>query len=452
MPFLQSLADLGPVVRMYLWRQPVYVLTSAQLVHRMLVRDSAKFEKGFVFDKARALLGNGLFTADAQTHLKHRRLVQPAFHRDRVAEYTELIIEQADDAVSSWSPGSLDARLRMGELSTDVVTTALFSTALTAEQKAIVVRALPAVLTGFIQRALYPHPVLEKVPLPTNRRFDAAVHDLRAVVDDIVARCAPEDSNVVSLLLAARDEHTGEGMDAVQVRDEVVSLLLAGAETSATTLTWLLYELARHPELQDEIRQEVASVTGGGSLQVDDVARLTRLGHALTETLRLHTPNWILMRRVIEPVEFDGTRLEPGAEILFSLSALHRDHAVFADPAKFDPDRWREGTVPRTSFMPFITGNRKCIGESFAWNEMVVIAASVVARWQLVLEPGCRVRENATSATVQAGGLKISVAPVAPVSVPRNISSVAPKCPMRTSDVDIQLQPTLVPGEGQGSR
>lgn len=411
MPFLQSLAELGPVVRIHLWRQPVYVLTTADLVHRTLVQDNAKFEKGFVFDKARALLGNGLFTSEGQTHLKHRRLVQPAFHRDRIQEYAGVIARQAEEAVSRWQAGPIDFRQRMHELSTDIVTEALFSTDLTAVQKAKVESALPAVLTGFIQRALYPHPVFEKLPLPMNRRFDAAVRDLRAVVDDIVAHAGPDGTNVVSLLLAARDGETGEGLNPVHVRDEAVSLLLAGAETAATTLTWLCYELARDPMLQREIREEAAQVLGGRRPEPADLPRLERAGHALNETLRLHTPNWILMRRAVATVDFGGTRLEPGAEVLFSLTAMHRDPALFSEPMRFNPDRWRN-VVPRRSFMPFITGSRKCIGDAFAMAEMLIVAVSVVSRWELELAPGARVRENATSATVQPSGLRMSLAPV----------------------------------------
>ncbi|MEV7189764.1 cytochrome P450 [Kitasatospora sp. NPDC093102] len=269
-PFLQSLADHGPLVRIHLWHGPVHVLTDPGLVHRLLVEDAAKTEKGFVFDKARGVLGNGLFVSEGAFHLRQRRLVQPAFQREGIRRYATLTARIAAAAVSRWEPGQpAPIEPRMHELARDIVVEALFATRLSPTQKARIDRAVPVVLTGFVQRALYPSPLLERLPVPVNRRFDAAVRDLRTVVDEIVARAAlrhqgPDDT-LLSLLLTTRDEETGTAMAPAQVRDEAVSLLLAGTETAATTLAWLFHELAQRQDLQDELSEEVRAVADDGA-------------------------------------------------------------------------------------------------------------------------------------------------------------------------------------------
>ncbi|MFE5586942.1 cytochrome P450 [Kitasatospora sp. NPDC056531] len=412
-PFLQSLADHGPVVRIHLWHRPVHVLTDPELVHRLLVEDAAKTEKGFVFDKARGLLGNGLFTSEGAFHLRQRRLVQPAFHRDSIHRYAALAARLAAAAVARWEPGRpAPIEPRMYELARDIVLEALFATRPRLAQKARIDRAVPVVLTGFVQRALYPSPLLEKLPVPANRRFDAAVRDLRTVVDEIVAQAAARhqgqdpDDTLLSLLLTARDEETGLAMAPAQVRDEAVSLLLAGTETTATTLAWLFHELARHQDLQDELSEEVRAVAADGAVFPGDLPRLERTGHAISETLRLHTPNWILMRRAVAPLQYDGVLLPPGAETLFSPTALHRSPKLYPDPLRFDPERWRRpGNLARPRlFIPFGAGRHKCVGESFAWTEMLVVTAAVLARLRLRLATATPLRESATAATARPRG------------------------------------------------
>ncbi|MFJ2865995.1 cytochrome P450 [Kitasatospora sp. NPDC087314] len=411
LPFLQSLADHGPVVRINLWRRPVHVLTDPELVHRLLVKDAAKTEKGFVFDKARGLLGNGLFTSEGAFHLRQRRLVQPAFHRDGIRRYAALTARLAAAAVSRWEPGRpTPIEPRMHELARDIVVEALFATRLSDAQKARIDRAVPVVLTGFVQRALYPSTLLEKLPVPANRRFDTAVRDLRTTVDEIVTRAAVRhqgpDGTLLSLLLTTRDEETGLAMAPAQIRDEAVSLLLAGTETTATTLAWLFHELARHQGLQDELSTEVRAVADDGAVSLEDLPRLERTGQAISETLRLHTPNWILMRRTVAPLHYGGALLPPGTEVLFSPTALHRSPQLYPDPLRFDPERWRRPRNPARPelFIPFGAGRHKCVGESFAWTEMLVVAAAVLARLRLRPATATPVRESATAATVRPRG------------------------------------------------
>ncbi|MCX4784545.1 cytochrome P450 [Streptomyces sp. NBC_01264] len=411
--FLQALERLGPVVKIYLWRRPVYVLTTPELVRTLLVQDAAKVEKGFVFDKARPLLGNGLFISEGAAHLHQRRLVQPAFHQDRIHMYTNKMAAQASLAVRRWEPDRpIELIENIHELTRDIVLEALFAAHLSPDQKDRILQAAPVVLGGFIRRALYPSSVIEKIPTPANRGFDAAVRALRHTVDEIVTQASqgePAEETLLSLLLSVRDD-AGQPMSPVQIRDEAVSVLLAGTETSATSLAWLFYELARRPELQDEIAEEIKTVISEDGVTWREIPDLALMGAALNETLRLHTPNWILMRRAVLPLRYAGVSLALGSDILFSLTTLHRDPRHYPDPFRFDPERWqRDSTKSPKLFMPFAAGPHKCIGDSFAWAEMMVIAVTVLTRWRITLVAPDSVRETANSATVRPDGLRVTL-------------------------------------------
>ncbi|MBP2478931.1 pentalenene oxygenase [Crossiella equi] len=402
-PFLTEASALGPVVRMYFWRKPVYYLTTPEAVHQLLVTEAKHFEKGFVFDKARALLGNGLFTSEGAFHLSQRRLVQPAFAKEPGRAYGLMSGQHAERTVPDWPAGELlDVSPRLHELTQDIALEALFSTRLDERARQRVHAALPVVLEGFIVRALYPAEFVERLPLRINREFDRAVADLHEVVEHFVAECTrnplPEGS-LLSVLGA------GGGGCPVQVRDEAVSMLLAGTETAATTLAWALWQLAEHPELQERVRAELAGAQD--NWHVAGEFPLTTA--VLNETMRLHTPNWLLMRRATGPVVLDGVALPAGAEIVFSPTVLHRTADCYPDPMTFNPARWT-GQIPRKAFIPFGGGVRKCVGDSFAEAEMRAVLASVLGRWRVL--PGRAPVPDASTATLQPKGLRVVLAPV----------------------------------------
>ncbi|WP_156724557.1 cytochrome P450 [Streptomyces apocyni] len=398
--FLESLRTVGGVVRIDLATWPVYVLTSPDLVDAVLVSEARHFGRGRVFDKLRPLFGNGIVTTDGEFHRKQRRLMQPAFHRAQLTAYAEVMAQQADAMAASWTAGQeLSIVTEMRRFALGSVAKMIFSGDMGRPAVAEVHRSLPVVLEGMLVRAVMPK-ALDRLPIPLNRRFDAAAARLRRIIDEVIVeyRAEQEDrQDLLSLLLSAVDADTGERMSDEQVRDEVIAIMFAGTETSATVLSWIFHELGRDPEARKRLQAEVDGVVGSGPVRPDHVPQLTYTHHVFHEALRLHSP-LLFTRRALAPVNLAGVAIPAGAEVAYSPYALHRDPALFPQPQRFQPERWEKSPKRRphlNSFIPFGAGQHKCIGDHFAAAEIVIAVASVMSRWDVVHAPGVTVREVA---------------------------------------------------------
>jgi cytochrome P450 len=401
--FTSSLHHYGEVVRLFLGPLPVYLLTTPELAHRVLVTDAANYEKGIMFDKFRPYFGNGLVMSNGAFHLRQRRLMQPAFHRTRIAGYADMMVRVAADLAESWQPGEIRAiDDDMQHVAITVVGRTLFSTELDDAATEETKRSIPIVIKQGMIRVLSPA-MLEKLPLPGIRGFDQAIARLRELVLGIIARRRADGQDrgdLLSTLLLVQDEETGETMNDQQVYDEVVTLMTAGIETTAIALAWLFHEVARHPDVEKRLVAELDEVLGGRAAGFDDLPKLTYTRQVVDEVLRMY-PVWLLMRRAVADVELGGVTLPAGTEVAFSPHAFHHDPRYFPDPERFDPDRWSPGraeSVPRGAYVPFAAGARHCLGYSFALTELVVVAATVLSRWQLVPVPGKPVRTKVTGA------------------------------------------------------
>jgi cytochrome P450 len=415
---LEHVHRMADVVEVKLGTLPVYFLTRPELINEVLAAKSRSFEKGRLFDRMRRLLGDGLPVSGGDFHRTQRRLIQPAFHRTRIEAYVEIMARHARQRVESWQPGrEVVIDREMHELILAIIAEAMCSTATGSAAVAEIHRSLPPVARGALVRAFVPK-LLDPLPIPLNRRFDVATDRLRTVVDDVIAKYHAEQivaDDLLSMLLAARDADTGEPMPDVQVRDEMLTMLYGGTETSATTLAWAFHELGHHPEVAARLRAELARVLGERTVAVGDLPALTYTDQVLREATRLHSLP-LLMRRAIEPVELGGTRFPAGTEFGLSQYALHRDPKVYPRPEVFDPDRWAPDAPPppKGAFIPFGAGNRKCIGDAFAWAEMLVVLATVVARWRLEPVAGHTVR-------------KIPAAAPRPDAVPMTVHPIEPR-------------------------
>ncbi|MFC4852795.1 cytochrome P450 [Actinophytocola glycyrrhizae] len=401
--FTTSLRNHGDVVRVDLGTMPTYVVTNPRLVHELLVTKGPLFRKGALFDRFLPVFGNGLATSNGTFHRGQRRMVQPSFHRDRIAAYTETMARAAADLTSTWRPG----QVRVVEedtqaLAVTIVGEALFSTEMGKRAIEEVRRSIFIVLKHGMVRALSPS-FVEKLPLRGNREFDAAIERMRAIVLDVVRGWREDGTDrgdLLSMLLLARHPDTGAGMSDRQVHDEVMTLLIGGIETTALALAWACHELARHPEVERRVHAEVDEVLGGRTPTFADVEKLVYVNQVVNEVLRMY-PVWFLMRRALAPVELGDVVLPAGAEVIFSPHALHHDPASFEAPYRFDPGRWspeRAAKVPKGAFVPFGAGTRQCVGNLFARTEIVITLATVAARWRLVPVPGRPVRVRFTSA------------------------------------------------------
>ncbi|MFF3559632.1 cytochrome P450 [Streptomyces sp. NPDC002574] len=404
--FVTSLRESGDLVRVDIGTLPVYFVNSFELAHEVMVAKASSFEKGRFFDRLRDLVGNGLATADAQTHRVHRRLMQPMFHRDRIAGYARLMSDQAQQMADSWSAGSTVAVEEvMNAFVVTTVASAMFSSDIGAPARDCVQRNVPVIIKNLLLRTVSPK-VLDRLPIPANRHFDAATRELHQVLDDVIAEArnagaayAPDVPDVLSTLLEARDPETGAALTDSEIRDELGTILFAGVEATASTLAWAFHEIARDPQTEERLVAEIASVVGDGPVTFEHVRQLPFLQHVLDETIRLHGVT-LLMRRAVKPVDLGGHIVPPGTEVAFSLYALHRDPRAYTDPERFDPDRWlpeNVGSRPRESFVPFGAGNRKCIGDAFAWTAVIIAMATILPRWQLTHLSGHQPKE-ATSA------------------------------------------------------
>lgn len=410
--FTASLREHGNVVRIDLGPLRTYFVTSPELAHQVLVTDGAKFRKGAMFDKFQPYLGNGLLLSNGDFHRRQRRMIQPAFHRDRIARYAETMVRAATELTSTWQPGEVRVvENDMQSLAVTIVGEALFSTELGKRAIEEVRRSIFVVIKQGMVRALAPS-FVEKLPIPGGREFDEAIKRMKAIVLDVVAGWRADGvdhGDLLSMLLLAQDEDTGAGMTDQQTYDEVLTLLTAGIETTALALAWIFHEIARNPEVEQRLHAELDDVLAGRPVTFADIPRLAYTMRVVNEVLRMY-PVWFVMRRTVTEVDLDGVVLPPGTEVIVSPHAMHFDPRYYSSPERFDPDRWspeRAAQLPKGTFIPFGGGNRQCLGNLFAQTEIAITVATVAARWRLV--PVRPVRVKFTSAAYPSGLLMKAV-------------------------------------------
>lgn len=398
--FLESVRTLGDIVMIRLGPKPVYILNNPDLIRRVLVADAGSFESGALLDKVRPFIGNGLITLRGTKHRQRRRMLQPAFHHNRIAGYADIMRRLAEARAGSWTDGRrIAADVEMMELAMAVVGQTLFSMDFDQDAVDDVVRSLPILLDGIRRRLLAPTDLLERLPTAGNRRFNAAIRRIHEVVDRIIAeyrRTGVDHGDLASMMLLVRDEETGEGLSDLQVRDEVLTMLAAGTQTTATTIAWALHTMSIRNDIQDHAHVEIRDVLGDRAVTFDDLERLDYLKRVLSETLRLYPPAWLLSRSAAVEVTLGDQVLPAGASIFFSPYTVHRDPSIFPEPEQFDPDRWqgeRAKDIPRPAFIPFGAGNRQCLGEGFAWVEATVVLATILARWRVRPVAGQTIRK-----------------------------------------------------------
>lgn len=399
--FTANLRGRGDLVEVHLGPMRAYFVTSPRLTHQVLVTDAPKFHKGRMYDKFRPFVGNGLAVSSGPFHLRQRRMMQPAFHRDRIAGYADVMVRAARELVEGWRPGEVRRiEADMQGVAVTIVGEALFSTEIGRRAIDEARRSVFVIIRNGIVRALSPG-FVEKLPIPANREFDEAIARMRAIVHEVIASRRGDDTDhgdLLSTLLLARDPETGDPMTDDQVFDEVITLLTAGIETTALALAWIFHEIAANPEVQRRVLAEIDEVLAGRQVTIDDVPKLTYLGQVTNEVLRKY-PLWLVMRRTAEEVELSGVRLPAGTEVILSPHTLHHDPEHYPDPERFDPDRWtpeRVRQLPKGAFVPFGGGIHQCIGNHFALTEIAIVVATVCSRHRLV--PDRPVRTKFTNA------------------------------------------------------
>jgi cytochrome P450 len=388
----------GDIVYLRFGPQDVFFLNHPDYIKDVLVTHHQSFMKGRALQRAKRLLGEGLLTSEGDFHRRQRRLAQPAFHRGRIASYGTVMTDYAARTSSRWHDGeTLDISQEMMRLTLAIVGKTLFDTDVEAEADEIG-EALTAVMELFDFLLLPFSELLEKFPLPYVRRFQKAKERLDATIYRIIEerRRSNEDrGDLLSMLLSARDEEGDGGqMSDEQVRDEVMTLFLAGHETTANLMTWTWYLLSQHAEVERKLHEELDAVLGGRQPTVEDVPRLRYTEMVVAESMRLYPPAWAIGRLALKSHEVGGYTIPAKALVLLSPYVTHRDERYFPDPVRFDPERWTpeaKESRPQFAYFPFGGGPRRCIGEGFAWMEGILLLASLARNWRMRLVPGHRV-------------------------------------------------------------
>ncbi|MER7766465.1 cytochrome P450 [Kitasatospora sp. NPDC096140] len=393
--FVAGLAAHGDLVRLRLGPLDAYVACHPELVRRLLDEDHAHDGGGPVPDSAREAPGDGLAACPATAHRRRQRMLQPAFHRDRLPGYAAMTAEEIAGTTAPWRDGDvIDVPAAMYRLTTAVTARCLFA----AHDRA---GALPgqasmdAIVRGAGRRVMMPLPGADRLPTPGNRRYRRARQDLRDVTGRLIAdyRAAGTDHHdLLSVLLGAVDED-GQGLSDAEIHDQVVTFLLAGTETTAATLSWAWTLLAANPAVRERLHAELDTVLDGRPARHEDLPALPLTARIVSETLRLYPPVWLLSRTLTADTRLGGHRVPAGATVLVSPYLLHRRADVFPCPGRFDPDRWLTTARPAAgTYAPFGLGARSCLGDTFGTTEAVLAIATIAARWTITPAPGRPVR------------------------------------------------------------
>lgn len=389
LPFLEDTARRGDIVRMDFVHQRAWLVSDPAMAELVFVKTAANFQKDVFLRALKRVLGEGLLSSEGAFWRRQRRLIQPAFHRERIAGYGAIMVSHAARMLAGWRDGEvLDLHHAMMALTADIVTQALFGAE--AGDTREVARCVEAIMARFANPLYLLAPAMEKLPLPANRRLREVSARLDAIVRGFVAKRramgadAPDD-DLLAMLLAAQDED-GARMTDQQVRDEVLILFLAGHETTALALSWTFHLLSQHPEVEATLVEELDAVLAGRDPTVEDLPRLRYTERVVQESLRLYPPAWSLGREALEPFEMGGHSFEKGAWIWVLPWTMHRDPRFFPDPLAFRPERWEDGLakrLPRGAYLPFGAGPRICIGNQFAMMEAVLLLATIAQRFSL---------------------------------------------------------------------
>jgi cytochrome P450 len=422
--FFTSLArEHGDVVHFKFGPEDAYLLGHPDFVRDVLVVSQKKFMKGRGLQVAKRVLGEGLLTSEGEFHLRQRRLVQPAFHRQRIARYAEVMVDYAARTRERWerwpADKPLDIAHEMMRLTLVIAGKTLFDA--DVESEASDVGAALTETMSLFERVTNPlAPLLEKLPLPSNFRFLKAKQRLDEIIYGIInerRRSGPngiEDrGDLLSMLLTAQDtEGDGGRMSDEQVRDEAMTLFLAGHETTANALAWAWYLISKHPEVEAKLHAEIDVVLQGRLPTYEDVPRLKYAEMVMAEAMRLYPPAWIVGRRALADHEIGGYLIPAKSLVLMSQYVVHRDARWFPEPERFDPERWApeaKESRPKFSYFPFGGGTRVCIGEAFAWTEGVLVIATLAQKWRIKSAPGHTVTPQPMITLRPKGGMPMTL-------------------------------------------
>lgn len=383
---MDKLRKYNDIVHLKLGIADFYLATNPSLIQEILVTKQREFIKGRYLQNTKKVFGEGLLTSEGDFHHRQRRLIQPAFHHDRIKEYAKIIVQYEERLTSKWKDGStVDIHSEMTKLTMAIITKCLFDRDVQSESESLTEDL--SITIEYFNRLSSP---LAKVlgVLPTNKKYVKATERVDAFVRELIEerRASPEDTgDLMSMLLSARDVD-GSPMTDDQIRDEVLITFAAGHETTANALTWSWYLLSQNPSAEQKMHDEAKSVVGLRSPAWEDLPRLDYTTKVLTESMRLYPPAWVVPREATVNSEIGGYLIPRGSQVIVSQYLTHHDPRYYSDPERFDPDRWTpamKSSLPKFAYFPFGGGARSCIGEPFAWMEGELLLAAISQKWKM---------------------------------------------------------------------
>ena len=411
----------GDAATMYFFKTPAVLFTRPEAIRYVLIENARNFINRPVFESLRLVLGDGLLSIDGDFHRQQRRMVQPAFHKQRVESYCDTMVACTESMLDEWTPGSQrDVADEMMRVTMRIVAKALFNIDIASQIEAL--SQAFSVASEYSRRSRAPISKALRLNLPFTPygRYVRA----RTFLDDTMAaliaqhRASGEDSgDVISMLLSAQDDD-GSAMPDQQVRDETLTLLAAGHATTANTLSWAFYLLSNHPEQRQKLLDELQQVLGGRPPTVDDLANLPYLDMVVKETMRLYPPAWMQPRYTVADFEYGGYRLKRGTIVLLSQWVTHRLPDLWPEPDEFNPERFDPETGQRVAaqaYFPFGAGSRICIGMPFANLEARILLATILQRYVPRMKPGFPVVPQPMVTLFPKFGLQMILEPAAKV-------------------------------------
>jgi len=417
--FFRDLKDkFGDAARFTLFNERFILFSHPALVNEVLVTKQHSFRKGKALEGARVFLGNSLLVSEGEEHTRQRRLIQPAFHRGRIAGYAQTMAEKARLWTDAQRPGAeIDLALEMNRLTLAVVAATLFGSEVDAEAGDIA-KSLTTVIENFNRMLLPFWKYLRLLPTARNLDLRAAHKNLDATIYRLISQRraeARDHGDLLSMLLAAEDaENPQKRLTDIEVRDQAMTLFLAGHETTANALAWTWHLLTQHEAIRAKMKAEIDAVLGPDRLPgLDDVAKLPYTTAVFSEAMRIFPPVWVVGRRALEDVTIGDYEVPRRTIVITSQYLIHRDERFWPDPLEFRPERWldepAQAARPKFAYFPFGGGGRVCIGEGFAWTEGTLLLAVMARRWRFEPVPGHPIDLNATVTLRPKHGLKMIV-------------------------------------------
>jgi cytochrome P450 len=416
--FMEKLArDYGDIVRTRFFYVPAYFIYHPDHIEEVLATSNKNFIKPLSFRTPffNRLVGNGLLTSEGDFWRRQRRLAQPAFHRERINAYGQIMVSDALKMLETWKDEETrDVHHEMMRLTLAIVTHTLFNVDVTDDAEKVA-NALSILVEPFGSQATLKWILDNRLPTSGNRRFHKTAAQLDEVIYRIIAQrrasSNKDQGDLLSMLLQAHDED-GSQMTDQQLRDEVITLFLAGQETTALTLTWSWYLLSQHPETETKLWQELDEVLGGREPEAADMPRLKFTEMIAKEALRLYPPAYAVGREAVKDCEIGGYFVPAGMQVFMPTWVVQRDTRFFKDPQRFEPERWTPeftASLPKYAYFPFGGGPRVCIGNSFAMMEIILLIAAIAQKFRLRLAPNEKVTLQPAMSLRPRDGIKMTL-------------------------------------------